>query len=432
MTAPATHVVEIGFSADVLDNPSSITWTDITSYARNISIRRGNTNYMIRNVEAGTCTITLNDFDSRFISMNQTGPYYPNVKSGKPVRVRTTFDGNTETIFYGMTARWEHDYQVGTNDQVSTVRLSCTDLMPLLAEVEVDQTLLGANGQLVAFRIALLLADTGPNSTRTAWPSYLQFLAANGTALIEQDAAGRKKVLDAIKLAVDSEWGLFFMARDGVATFYPRTVANPARVGAITPYYWFTADLSHGYSRFVDEIYQHVPYAYNESGVTYNSGGTTQTPDMGTFDDIQIETDDQNLVNLVEVVDAYGQIGGWKNPPSITTSGERPISVDTLLPDVSDAETLAEVIMNNQYNGELRVRRLGWHNNVNDESTTCAHTVDLVDTVGIYMIIPGTSAELFGVVTAIEHSITPETWYTELTFGSGVAAYSTSNIGEAL
>ena len=72
-TAPAYNQADYDYDSDVgygaqiaaLDpNPG---WTDVTQYVSTLRIRRGNDNFLIRNVESGSLTVVFEDPDSRFL-----------------------------------------------------------------------------------------------------------------------------------------------------------------------------------------------------------------------------------------------------------------------------------------------------------------------------------------------------------------------------
>lgn len=74
---------------------ASPTWTDVTAYVEpgGVDIQRGRQNEMSE-VSASTCGLTLDNRDGRFTPEYAGGAYYPNVKKGRPIRVRTSSPGN--------------------------------------------------------------------------------------------------------------------------------------------------------------------------------------------------------------------------------------------------------------------------------------------------------------------------------------------------
>lgn len=89
--------VEAAFGYAVTD--SSPVWTDITDYVHintGVSITRGASDELAE-VQAGTCTMTLDNSDGRFTSGRAASPYYPNVKKNTPIRVKVTTAKNLVT-----------------------------------------------------------------------------------------------------------------------------------------------------------------------------------------------------------------------------------------------------------------------------------------------------------------------------------------------
>ncbi|PWG73437.1 hypothetical protein DF186_23085, partial [Enterococcus hirae] len=65
------------------------TWTDITSYVRQVNVRRGRSGDLDV-VEPGVLSVELDNDDGRFTPENTQGAYTPNVKPGVTVRVSVT------------------------------------------------------------------------------------------------------------------------------------------------------------------------------------------------------------------------------------------------------------------------------------------------------------------------------------------------------
>lgn len=91
-----------------------IAWTDITEYARNVSIRRGRRS-RTDTYETGSCTIELDNSDRRFDPLwtHDDAPYaragVSYIRSGRPIRVSLIDPDTTEPwpIFTGRANRWE-------------------------------------------------------------------------------------------------------------------------------------------------------------------------------------------------------------------------------------------------------------------------------------------------------------------------------------
>lgn len=434
-TAPAYEQVDYDYNSDVAYGSQVAAldpfpgWTDVTDTVSEVHIRRGNSNFLIRNVESGSCTVIFQDPDSRFLPTNEASPYYPYVEPGRPIRVVADWSDTETVLFRGQTNRMIQNFS--PKEQNTVVTMICSDVMNLLQNFTVDQTLVGANGDTPAERINELLDDTGPFGLRQAWPVAMRDIDTQTTALIEQDAAGEKRVLDAIKLVTDSEWGLFFISKDGKAKFLGRQKANPGAIEAATPDFYFGYTDSR--TSTVEPTYEFTIGTYENPELDYNDAEYTLEVAQARHDTIDTESADDTLTNVVEVTDAYDTVGGWKYDTNIAEFEERRLAVSTLLPDTTAANALGSFVLNNQYNPSLRAQRLGFFMGSDTPSTQAAIVSELTDTVGITHLAPGeVIVSLTGVVVAIEHEIRKDFWYTTFTFGAGSTQADEPTVGAAL
>jgi len=434
-TAPAYNQADYDYEQDISYGSQIAAldpfpgWTDVTPYVSTLRLRRGNDNFLIRNVESGSLTVVFEDPDSRFLPSNTGSPYYPDVQPGRPIRVTANWSDTVTVLYRGQTTRWSQNFIRNTEN--TEVVLTCTDVLNLLQNYTVDQTTLGSNGQATDVRIGLLLDDTGPFGLRPAWPTAMRSIDTDTTAVIEQDAAGEKRVLDAIKLVTDSEWGLFFIDKEGRARFLGRAAANPGSFSEIVPDFYF-GDADSRTTTFVPG-YEFELGDYDDPDIEYSDGDVDFTVAQARYDTIETESDDDTLTNVVEVTDAYGTVGGWKYDANIALYEERRFGITTLLPDTAAANTLGEFILNNQYDPELRAKRVGFYIQTSTAATQAAVLSELTDTVAIRHNAPGgVTVDLTGVVIGVEQEIRRDYWYTTFTFGAGSTQATTATVGSAL
>lgn len=98
-----TITVEIAFASDALN--TTPTWTDITAYVRSGSIKYGRSNEFDE-YQAGKATLVLNNRDRRFDPFYTSGPYYGTLNARRQVRIKTTWNSTTRTMFYGHANGW--------------------------------------------------------------------------------------------------------------------------------------------------------------------------------------------------------------------------------------------------------------------------------------------------------------------------------------
>jgi len=122
-----TPIVEIAFT----DGPYVVspTWTDVTSYVRDMQISRGvSDDWQL--VADGSATVTLSNRDRRFDPFNASGPYYGNLLPRRQIRIRATYASTTYDVFRGFISGWPPEWTDAGYD--STVTLSCFDALQLL------------------------------------------------------------------------------------------------------------------------------------------------------------------------------------------------------------------------------------------------------------------------------------------------------------
>ena len=157
---------------------------------------------------AGECTLLLDSYDRRFDPFYTSSALYPNVKPGRDVRVRV-YDGTTTyTIFRGAIDSIEPQ---GTS---RNVKIKLKDGWAWLANANVrypTQT----NITTSAAMAYLLTAANYPS----VWGSSLQ----TGNDTIPYWWASDERADAALRDLADSEFGLFYIAADGKATFKNRS-----------------------------------------------------------------------------------------------------------------------------------------------------------------------------------------------------------------
>jgi hypothetical protein len=102
-------VVEIAFDSNFATPAASRTWTDVSTYvelADGIDIGIGRQDER-STADANQLTLTLDNSDGRFTALRSGSPYYPDVKIGRPIRVKATPPGgSTVTRFVGFIDQW--------------------------------------------------------------------------------------------------------------------------------------------------------------------------------------------------------------------------------------------------------------------------------------------------------------------------------------
>lgn len=120
-------IVEIAFD----DSPYVVspTWTDVTTYVRNMEVTRGVADDWTWQAD-GTAFVTLSNRDRRFDPFNTSGPYFGKLLPRRQIRIRATHGGTTYDVFRGFISGWPPQWTDAGRD--STVTLSCFDALQLL------------------------------------------------------------------------------------------------------------------------------------------------------------------------------------------------------------------------------------------------------------------------------------------------------------
>jgi hypothetical protein len=187
--------------------------TDVTSYVRSVSVRRGRSKETEK-FDAGRATVVLDNRARRFDPSYAAGPYYGSLKPRKAV----TIDVEGQRVYTGQVEDWNLDYTVGGDSTASVV---ASDGMTLLA----GRTLTGgtATSQATGARITAVLADA-----MVDWPVARSDidtgLATLGADVVDPGAPA----LAYLQSVAASEPGSLFIDRNGTLAFRDRAALQRA------------------------------------------------------------------------------------------------------------------------------------------------------------------------------------------------------------
>lgn len=226
-----TQKVEIGFDLagnngpffvlddaerGVLDNTA---WTlagtffyDVTQYVKDIQITRGK-NRDIDSYSSGESVVTMNNYNRYFDPTYQDSPFYGNIIPRREVRISS----NGIQQYFGTIDDWNLRYAVQGD---STVTFVTSDGFYRFNNQSLNAGT--ATVQTSGERISAILDD--PN---VAWPSAFRNIDTGVVTVGADVIAEGTNVLSYLKLVEKTEFGAFFIAKDGKATFKDRTVVQP-------------------------------------------------------------------------------------------------------------------------------------------------------------------------------------------------------------
>jgi hypothetical protein len=179
---------------------------------RRSAVRRGR-NHQLDRVEAGRLDIRLKNVNGYFTPGNPSSPFYPWLLPMMPIRVQATFNAVTYDVFAGFVDDWPQRWTTGTEGDayVDVVAIDAFSVFAI-ADVVLDRP-----QEQSGARIEALLDAIG-------WPASLRNIDPGESQV--QELAGVANVLTHAQEVAVSEGGVFFIARDGAATFYQRTHAT--------------------------------------------------------------------------------------------------------------------------------------------------------------------------------------------------------------
>lgn len=116
---PPDVTVEVAFNSGVRDTPAGRVWTDVSDYVeldQEIGITGGRPDEKSA-AEPNTMSLVVDNSDGRFSPGYSSGAYYPNVKIGRPIRVKTTYPPEYAA---NLLAAGDADLEAGVGNWVAT------------------------------------------------------------------------------------------------------------------------------------------------------------------------------------------------------------------------------------------------------------------------------------------------------------------------
>lgn len=358
------------------DAPADV--VEVTSQVMRVSTRRGR-NRILSNFEAGTATVVINDPNSDFDPFNPSSPYYTKLLPLRKIRIfaDTPLNGDTVRVylFSGYITSYDTGFYPGVNS-TATVTLQCVDGFRLLNNVSTGTAPVpGATaGQLSGARVNTLLdwADF-PNAMRNI---------DVGNSTMQVDPGSNRSILQAIQTVEQSEFGAFFMSRQGDARFLDR---------------------------------DDVTLLADSTGRYYSDTGA---PGSQPYVNLDFAYDDQLILNDVTVTRLGGTPQEVTDQFSIDTyftkSGTRS---DILVQTDSEALDQAQTLVASRKDAQLRIdsMNLDITGETDELNAVINLTSDIYSLVYITKTMPGgslVSRELF--IQGVQHDVTPNSWRIKL------------------
>jgi hypothetical protein len=310
-----TLIVEVAFSTEPFATP---VWTDVSAYVTSVSVRRGKAR-VLDNMQAGVCTITLDNADHRFTPGNTSSPYYPNVLPMRRFRVRAVASENWNEgvwnegtwgdlfgVFAGFVESWPMAYQ---GAYAVTTLTGVDGFKPL----NLRKLTASYSQELSSERVDAVLDDIG-------WPADDRDLDV-GETTVQAVTLTAANPLEHLLTVAESENGLLFMDRDGRLRFRSR----------------------HGL----------IGGLLDTTNFTFGDGVGEQL-----YDSVVIQYDDRDVWNEVVVSSQGVAEQTWEDTTSQSVYGQRTLEKRALLL-TSESEQLsyAKFLVASYKDSQVRVER---------------------------------------------------------------------------
>jgi hypothetical protein len=225
MSAPSVKV-EIGINlgnkdltAFVLDdatkgvlNNTSFTlggdrFFDITDRLINTSTNRGK-NEALDRIDSGIATIVVDNSDRVFDPLYPDGPYFGQLIPRRSIRISC----NDRAVFRGSVEDFDIVYQPSNKSQV---RIDVSDAFSVLTNAQL--TSFTPSSQLSGARINAVL-----DRPEVAWPTADRSIDAGDSTMMSAAVSEGTPALSYLQLVSNSEFGDFFIGKDGKVNFRER------------------------------------------------------------------------------------------------------------------------------------------------------------------------------------------------------------------
>ena len=224
--------LEVGFDSEPFDETQN--FTDITSYLRAFTTRRGRANEL-GDFVAGTMSFSVSNADNRFNPNNTSSPYYDSANARtkiqplKRVRMSATYDSTTYRIFEGFLQSVPVKFISEGADSIVT--FTCVDAFKIFQSFRLDGVgwrlgLAGFSelGQTTSLGYEDTQELTSERITRILdtiqFPTNRRDILTGTRQVISQPLS--TNVLTGLRECETAENGQFFVAKDGKVTFRNR------------------------------------------------------------------------------------------------------------------------------------------------------------------------------------------------------------------
>jgi hypothetical protein len=372
----------------VLDDPSTPLGTgvfgtaanqivDVSEYVLKAQVRRAYN----RNQDSfvgGSATLRLVDETGLFNPENTSGVLYGKILPLRKIRFKGTYAGNTYSIFSGYIQSW--NYQSPSGFDPAFVDIVAVDGFQLLNLTTLGTFATGTAGQTTAQRISALLDAAD-------WPGGMRDISTTATTTCQADpqTSGRS-ALAAIQLIEQTELGSFLFDEFGFANFYSRADIAEAQGGTPTIF---------------------------SDGISYEK--------------VSFDLSDTGLVNYASVTRSGGTAQIDFNQDSIDKYySHSKVRSGLLMQSDTDALNQAQMIVSSrkEISDQLRMQSLliDAFDDADPARIVAALELDIYSPITVSQTLPGGTVTSNLVIQGTNHTITPQSWFTEFLVGQSYVA----------
>ena len=362
---------------------TAVTWSDVSSDVRNVSIARGKRRELDE-FSAGSAVVKLSNTARKYDPNYSSGTYYGNIKPGRWIRIKATYDSTEYQLYQGVIRGWGFNYSF-PNEATATAR--ATDFITALNNTTITTTTTaGLSGNVFAEIL-------------------------NAANIIPRDLDAGQGSMQAVSLS-------------GVSAISALQTLDKSEGGGASAFYCNEAN------QVVFED-RHSLSSNTRSNTSQATFGTSALP----VDNFEIDYSSDLIKNSVSLT----RIGGAAQTASDSTSqddfGIRSFSQTGLYnANDSDTENIAQSYIDSFKDAELRVRSITIHPRLNSALMIQALSRKIRDRITISYDPPpgGTTVTEEVFISGIEHTLAPENIITKFLLESttGRAPYWTLGTGK--
>lgn len=187
-------------------------FVDVTRYLVGLTLQRGKSRGLDR-YQAGTLTVTLDNRSRAFDPTFEASPFYGSIVPHREVRVSY----GAEVIYQGNVDDWNLTYDIANGQSIAEA--VATDGFSILNNQTLDES--ATVSQKSGARITAILDD--PN---VSWPTARRDIDTGVTTLGADTIPADQNVLAYLQLIETTEFGSFFIDKNGNAAFKQRNALS--------------------------------------------------------------------------------------------------------------------------------------------------------------------------------------------------------------